>query len=291
MPDQGQILSAVDDYANAVAANAVADQQATDKAAYDQLQAAFDAYKASHPDPSNPTPPQPKPPVSTCVFGSSLGVPLPDPSTVLPAFRYYQPGATWDGKLAAQYKTGTRVFVIDTYKNTPTQLANLCKTAPADAVLYITVKHEPDDDIDAGTLSVATWVANMNAAGKAIKGLPNVFFGPIHNGWQPDDWAPHEQGLDWSLITFWGADRYSHNYEDPKTQFEGIRAYAASKGLPLVIGETGSDTTDVAKQKAFAAQVHAWGSDPANNAAVICWWNQSRDVMANADVQHAFLGA
>jgi hypothetical protein len=289
MPDQGAILSAVDDYAAAVSADAVAAQKATDdqalaaaEAKIAELQAIIDA---DTPDPT-PTPPPPPVPTSSAVLGASLGQALPVAQT-LPAVRYYS--AKWSTALQVAYKAGTRVFVISTKDATPDNLVAMVKAAPVDVRFYLTVNHEPDDDIKAGTLKESTYAAKMNAFGAAVKGFSNVKFGPIHNGsYGKTAWQADEAGCDRSLWSYWGADRYSPKYEAPSSQFAECRDYAKSLGLPLVLGEVGADPANASAQQTLAAQIHDWTLDPPNGAEVVLWWEQTGYTFANAAVQHAF---
>ena len=308
-PDQGAILSAVTDYANAYSADKVAAQKAADDATLQQvkdadaakiadLQAQIDALKNPPVEPPVVVPPPVEPPpvvvppapASTAVLGASLGQALPS-SQPLAAVRYYRAPAWKGSQLEAAYAKGTRVFVLSTKDATPDNMVALLKAAPSDATFFVTTYHEPDDNIKGGTLTVATYAARMNAMGRAVAGLRNVKFGPIHNGSaRKSAWVADEAGCDKSLWSYWGADRYSPNYESPATQFAECRDYAKSLGLPLVLGEVGADPADAAKQKQLASQIRAWAQDPANNAAVICWWQQTGYTFASADVQKAFLG-
>lgn len=243
-----------------------------------------------------PTPtPTPSPtvtptPTSTAVLGASLGQNLPA-AQPLAAVRYYRAPAWKGSELEAAYNKGTRVFVVSTKDATPANMVAMVKAAPSDATFDLTSYHEPDDNIAAGTLTVATYCARLNALGQAMAGIPNVKVGPIHNGFAGRVvWAADEKGCDTSLWGFWGDDRYAQNYESPVTQMAESRDYAKSLHLPLVIGETGANPSNAAAQKALAAQDRAWALDPANDVAVMCWWQQTGYVFANSDVQRAFLG-
>lgn len=238
-----------------------------------------------------PTTPTSTATASTAVLGASLGQPLPAPQT-LPVVRYYR-APTWKGsELEAAYNKGTRVFVVSTKDSTPASMVSMVQAAPKDATFYLTSYHEPDDNIKAGTLKVATYCARMNALGQAMAGQSNVKVGPIHNGsYGATAWEADEKGCDRSLFKFWGMDRYSPSYQSPMTQFAEGRDYAKSLGLPLVIAEVGADPANAAAQQTLAAQIHGWALDPANNVAAICWWQQDGYLLANANVQHALLGS
>jgi hypothetical protein len=226
-------------------------------------------------------------PAPSVVLGASLGQPLPTPQT-LPAVRLYSPSKV------ANLPAGTTTIVLSDKSTSPTATVNAAKANPG-IVFYATFHHEPDDDIRDGGLTVASWGATMNTYGRALATLPNVRFGPIHNGsFGRSGWVADEAACDKSLWDFWGMDRYCFAYENPATQFAEGAAYAKSLGLPLLIGETGAEATTPSKQKTTAAQIRAWSLDPTNNAAVVCWWQASNadhnTTFASADVQHAFLG-
>lgn len=93
-----------------------------------------------------------------------------------------------------------------------------------------------------------------------------------------------------------GWDRYNpgigkpvKGYQAPSVVFGPIIDYAAAKGLPVYIGETGSgiDGTNAAGRVKWAADVKAYLLD--KKVAVACWWNQA-DVVMDAPTAKAWLG-
>lgn len=243
------------------------------------LQAELDALE---------NPPSPPPPPASAVFGASLGEPLAV-AQALDAVRLYSPSKV------AGLPAGAKVVVLSDKSTSPTATVNAVKANPG-LQFYCTFHHEPDDDIKGGGLTPASWASTMSAYGHALAGLPNVHFGPIHNGsYGKGAWDTDSAACDKSLWTFWGMDRYCFGYEDPATQYaEGV-AYAKSLGLPVLIGETAAPAADAAKQQTVATKARAWSLDAANNVAVVCWWQSTDSThgdlgFANAAVQHAFLG-
>jgi hypothetical protein len=234
-------------------------------------------------------PPPPPPPTTNTMLGMSMGNSIPGNVTTFPVTRvYYQPGeklGLWQDNsvlVQAYEKYGARRFHISLKSLDEAGFPAFRASCPPDVELMWTFFHEQDDDIRKKDLSLADYQAGCASLAKSAHDAGDTF-GPIHNGMVYDsNKTPHwglyseiwsaDEAADTSIYDWWGADDYTDTYQDPETRYGPLRDYAASLGVPLVIGELASPASDPASQATWAGNMRTWCEDPANNVLSAMWW-------------------
>lgn len=179
MPTLLDVTSAAQAYGQAQYDNGKADQKAIDDTLYADLQAAFDAYKASHPDQHPPPPPPAK--VS---YGGNFGT-SPDETRyvkpVLVARLFPGSGYPTDLTTSSAYReakaAGAKTVVLDFPSTiTTAQVTATVKSGVADGVTVIASGvHEPEHG---NKMTPAAWVALQVKLAPVIRAAGGLV-GPI----------------------------------------------------------------------------------------------------------------
>lgn len=153
--------------------------------------------------------------------------------------------------------------------------------------VIVTYNHEPENDGKTPAEVAAyhtAWTLTLTVVGD----LPKVRTATILMGARTEvEWDTYfHAGVD-----LCGFDRYNPGiqtakaYVPPDEVFGKVVAYAAKVGLPLLIGETGTNIvgTDANGRATWAADARAYLDDA--GCVIACWWHQGKCAMdaATAD--------
>jgi hypothetical protein len=205
----------------------------------------------------------------------------------LPVVRVFDPDtlpATWaaDGRLSA-LPVGT-VVVLSFKTGTPAAVTAFLKTRPAGQVVYVSYHHEPEDDVENGSLALADYRAAWAAYGPAIRAagcIPTLILmdwtlNPSSNrNWRSYYVVGAVDCIAWDSYNP-GRKQKPPGYTDYAAKIiPPIKAVSAETGLPWGLGEYGSpiigiDTDRVAWVRA-TRQVLADGG-----ALWACWWDVNK---------------
>jgi hypothetical protein len=220
----------------------------------------------------------PDPPQTGALFGSSRVADLPPVVTAVDACRIYLSGTiptSWTSRavITDGMRKGARHFIISTKTADAAGLRRFLATKPADVTVYLTYYHEHEGNLRDGSLTLAQYDAGTRIVAGVAHEFDGVLYGPIHNGnnpapgggWHVGGWV---EATDTSVYDFWGADCYAPDGEDPAERFAPLVAEARRRGLPLVVGETG--TPQGPSQAAWCGKARAWALA---NDVTVCYWH------------------
>lgn len=223
------------------------------------VQAAFDAYKASHPD------------VKTAVFSAYPGPArkdIYDPAPimpvrvaaaygvpVLPADRVYSEGSfglavkSLSPVVMVSYKqvTGLAVGSASVIAAVTTEIQALA--AHQDKTFYVSCDHEVDNKIKNGTYSAGTYKAAAIRFAQIVRsvGAPNVKIAVCYMGWtftQPTTSAFHPANyFDPATCDVIALDPYWTNQGSAGSAFDPGWSWAKAQGKPVHVWEVGFYTT------------------------------------------------
>lgn len=202
---------------------------------------------------------------------------------------YYAPTekvTTWTAKspINRAVSLGAKRFHISVRTKAHLDALETFRASVPDGVeIAWTWQHEQEGAMRNGLTTLADFKAGC-ATLAAFAHAHGDTFGPIHNGsnprgrvWGlfPELWAEAEADI--SLYDWWGLDAYDHDYGDPLEFFAPAIEYAKSLGLPLVIGECGTDISNPNAQQQWAMNLNAAVHDRDNNIMSAMWWTSSTD--------------
>lgn len=174
----------------------------------------------------------------------------------LEVVRIFYPGlpANWPGKV----NTGNRPVIVS-FKASPSEInsgsldqrmRDWFRTAPRDRTIWWTYYHEPEDNIEAGEFTAATyrtaWQRLVRLADEA--GNPNLQATLILMGWTLEpgskrNWRDYYAGPEYIDVLGW--DLYNlqwkkGTYKNPAENFQKVIAVSQAEGKPFGIAETGT---------------------------------------------------
>lgn len=197
-------------------------------------------------------------------------------------------GPKLDARCTAALHTGASLSV-SWKKWDDTQVRTFIDSLPKDRLTIVTYFHEPEDNVEDGSLKIEDWRARtiklcqiIKDAGRVGQVRPAVILmawsaNPVSKRHVSDFATPEVTQALVDAKGIWGWDDYLNGSNDFKADFTNLARISASYGLPWGVFETGVDLKPSPDMKALAAfwpRVFAYlGSGQVTPPVAFLYWN------------------
>lgn len=213
--------------------------------------------------------------------GASMGATYAGRDTVPVVRAYLGPGdkpSSWSGNLADAYDESTVGIWLSIKTGDAAWLETLLSDAPPDRIIIGTVWHEPENDDNDQGHDEAGYHRDWDAVLPVMARYGVIPATVLMGSRSRDQWERYYR----DDVVLQGFDRYNPgiqeatSYRDPSEVFAPVLGYAAEKGKPLAIGETGVNIVggDVQGRAEWAAGSREHLA--ANGCVCALWWDSKK---------------
>lgn len=219
------------------------------------------------------------------IVGKAMIARIFEPKAPKKFFDYPQIQRAWD--------QGVRRFSFSFHSSSEASLRVFGDSLPSNAIVWATYLHEPEDDIEKGTITLAQYKANWVRLAPVMReyGMRPMSILMAWTLMEPSGRNPADYDLPKGTVSFAGYDAHIRDQKKPKYLAALLKKEAKRVGLPWVIPETSVSRADplaVKRMKLFMKLMREAPDPP----RFVCYWNGQGKVDARItkSVSKAFFG-